>query len=79
MTVRWKPLLVLSGLFVVIAVVGVVAIASKLLPRGAADILPSARAERAARQFERANVHHSKFHFTPGIRPEKDVRRRWGG
>lgn len=60
MTVRWKPLLVLSGLFVVIAVVGVVAIASKLLPRGAADILPAARAERAAHQYERAKIHYQR-------------------
>src|SRR5207248_1157777 len=49
MTVRWKPLLVLSGLFLIIAVIGVVAIVFTLVPRGSADILPQARAERAAR------------------------------
>ena len=33
MTVRWKPLLILSGLFLVIAVLGVIAIAFTLMPR----------------------------------------------
>ena len=39
MTVRWKPLLILSGLFLVIAVVSVIAFAYTLVPRGSADIL----------------------------------------
>jgi predicted Zn-dependent protease len=58
MTVRWKPLLILSGLFLVIAVVGVIAIVSTLMPRGSADILPAARAERAAKRFENAEIHY---------------------
>ncbi len=33
MTVRWKPLLILSGLFVAVALVGVVAITVTLVPR----------------------------------------------
>ena len=57
MTVRWKPLLILSGLFLVIAVVGVVAIAWSLVPRSAADILPMARAEWKAGQYEKAKIH----------------------
>lgn len=60
MTVRWKPLLVLSGLFAVIAVVGFGAIAYTLMPRGAADILPSARADRAAGRFDKAKIHYQR-------------------
>ncbi|AGA25824.1 hypothetical protein Sinac_1442 [Singulisphaera acidiphila DSM 18658] len=60
MTVRWKPLLVLSGLFLVIAVVGVVAIAYTLIPRGSSDILPQARAARSAKQYEKALIHYKR-------------------
>ena len=42
MTVRWKPLLILSGLFVVVALVGVIAITMTLVPRSSAG-LPEAR------------------------------------
>jgi tetratricopeptide (TPR) repeat protein len=56
MTVRWKPLLILSGLFLVIAVVGVIAFVYTLVPRGSADILPLARASRAAGKFENADI-----------------------
>jgi predicted Zn-dependent protease len=58
MTVRWKPLLVLSGLFVVIAVVGLLAMAYTLVPRGAADILPVARAERAEKRYDNALIYY---------------------
>jgi len=58
MTVRWKPLLVLSGLFLVIAVVGLLAMAVALAPRGAADFLAKARAERSSKQFDRAKIHY---------------------
>jgi tetratricopeptide (TPR) repeat protein len=60
MIVRWKPLLFLSGLFVVIALIGVVAMAFTLIPKGSADILPAARAERAARQYDRALIHYGQ-------------------
>ena len=60
MTVRWKPLLVLSGLFVVIALLGVGAIAYRLVPRGARDILPRARADRDAKRFEMAEIHYRR-------------------
>ncbi len=43
MTVRWKPLLVLSGLFLVVALVGVVAITLSLVPRSSQGILKMAR------------------------------------
>ena len=39
MTVRWKPLLILSGLFFVVAVVGVIAMAWTLVPRSATGVL----------------------------------------
>jgi predicted Zn-dependent protease len=60
MTVRWKPLLVLSGLFVMIAVLGFIAIAFTMVPRGAGDILPTARAERSAKQYEKALIHYKR-------------------
>ncbi len=60
MTVRWKPLLILSGVFVVIAVVGLLAMAYTLLPRGAADILPLARAERTARKYDNALLQYRR-------------------
>jgi len=60
MTVRWKPLLVLSGLFLVIAVVGVIAIAYTLMPRGANDILPQAREARNAKRYDEALIHYQR-------------------
>ena len=60
MTVRWKPLIILSGVFLVIAVVGVIAITYTLVPRGSGDILPLARAERKAKQFENAKIHYQR-------------------
>ena len=60
MTVRWKPLLVLSGLFLIIAVIGVVTIMFTLVPGGSRDILPQARAERAAKQYDRALIHYKR-------------------
>jgi tetratricopeptide (TPR) repeat protein len=60
MTVRWKPLLVLSGLFVVIALVGFIAIAATLIPRRSNDILPAARAERKAGQFDKALIRYKQ-------------------
>jgi tetratricopeptide (TPR) repeat protein len=60
MTVRWKPLLILSGLFLVIAVVSVIAFAFKMIPRSSAEILTVGRAARAARQYENAEVHFKR-------------------
>jgi predicted Zn-dependent protease len=60
MIVRWKPLLILTALFVVIAVAGVLAMAYTLVPRGSADILPAARTQRAAKHFEEALVHYRR-------------------
>ena len=58
MTVRWKPLLILSGLFLFIAVVGLGAMTYTLVPRGSADILPRARAERAAKRYDNALIYY---------------------
>lgn len=60
MTVRWKPLLILSGLFLVIAVVSVIAFAYTLVPRNSADILPAARSARAAGQYANAQIHFQR-------------------
>src|SRR5262249_40539797 len=60
MTVRWKPLLILSALFLVIAVVSVIAFAYALVPRSSADILPMARAARASKQFANAQIHYRR-------------------
>lgn len=69
MTVRWKPLLVLSGLFAVIAVVGFAAIAWTMVPRGSRDILPAARAERAVKQFDKAKIHYQRALQMDGKNP----------
>jgi tetratricopeptide (TPR) repeat protein len=70
MTVRWKPLLVLSGLFLVIAVVGVIAMAYTLVPRGADDILPQARAERNAKEYEKALIQYKRALQQDGQNPD---------
>ena len=52
MTVRWKPLLILSGLFVAVALIGVVAISFTLAPRSSQSVLkrPRCPRRRASRQ-----------------------------
>lgn len=57
MTVRWKPLLILSGLFVAVAVVGVIAISSTLAPPSAQSLLKQARAARDAGRLADAEIH----------------------
>jgi predicted Zn-dependent protease len=69
MTVRWKPLLILSGLFLVIALVGLAAMAYTLVPRGAADILLSARADRSAQRYDNALVHYRRALQRDGRNP----------
>jgi cellulose synthase operon protein C len=54
MTVRWKPLIVLSGLCLVIAALGLVAFA--LTPGDSRDLLSLARAEWKARKYDRALI-----------------------
>ena len=43
MTVRWKPLVFLSGVFLIVGLIGVVAIILTLVPRSTQDILRRAR------------------------------------
>ncbi|WP_422926879.1 tetratricopeptide repeat protein [Singulisphaera sp. PoT] len=69
MTVRWKPLLILSGLFLVIAVLGVIAMVYALVPRGSGDILPLARADRAAKQYDKALIHYQRALQKDGRNP----------
>ncbi len=38
MTVRWKPLVFLSGVFLIVGLIGVVAIVFTLVPRSTQDI-----------------------------------------
>src|SRR5271165_5991841 len=57
MTVRWKPLLILSGVFSVVAVVGVIAMAWSLVPRSAQGILKQARTAAAAGRFDDAVIY----------------------
>jgi predicted Zn-dependent protease len=57
MTVRWKPLLILSGVFSVVAVVGVIAMAWSLVPRSAQGVLKQARAAAAAGRFDDAEIY----------------------
>ena len=57
MTVRWKPLLILSGVFSVVAVVGVIAMAWSLVPRSAQGILKQARTAAAAGRFDDAEIY----------------------
>ena len=60
MTVRWKPLLILSGLFVVVALVGVFAIVMTLAPRSSQGTLKLARAAQEAGRFEDAEIHYKQ-------------------
>ena len=57
MTVRWKPLLILSGLFLAGALSGLVAIAVTLVPRSTQEILKRARAAREASRFADAEIY----------------------
>ena len=60
MTVRWKPLMILSGLFLAVALVGVVAITLTLVPRSSQGILSRARAAREAKRFEDAEIYYKQ-------------------
>jgi cellulose synthase operon protein C len=57
MTVRWKPLLILSGVFSVVAVVGVIAMAWSLVPRSAQGVLKQARSAAAAGRLDDAEIY----------------------
>ncbi len=57
MTVRWKPLLVLSALFLVVGLIGVVAITITLAPKSAQGIVKKARAARDSGRYEDADIY----------------------
>ncbi len=60
MTVRWKPLLILSGLFVMVALGGLVAFTMLRGPGGTQAIVARARAERMVRRFAEAEVEYRR-------------------
>ena len=60
MTVRWKPLMILSGLFLVVALVGVIAITAAMMPRSSQGILKVARAARDAGRFPDAEIYYKQ-------------------
>lgn len=60
MSVRWKPLLVLSGVFLVTAIAGVTTIGLVLMNSSSQDILPKARAELQAGEYERAWIQYRR-------------------
>lgn len=60
MTVRWKPLIVLSGLFLVVAVMGLFAITYVLMPGRAEDVLPRARADAQAKKYDHALIQYRR-------------------
>ena len=56
MTVRWKPLVILSGLFLLVGLIGVVAITLTLVPRSSQSFLRRARMAHDAGRFEEAEI-----------------------
>src|SRR5262245_17318539 len=67
MTVRWKPLMILSGLFLVVALVGVIAITVAMLPKSAEGIVKVARAARDAGRFPEAEIYFKQaLQLKPG-------------
>src|SRR5689334_16263760 len=59
MTVRWKPLMILSGLFLVVALFGVVTIVA-MMPQTAAGTLKLARSARESGRFENAVIYYKQ-------------------
>ena len=69
MTVRWKPLLILSALFVVVALGGLLAFTVVRGSRGTAGILVKARAERQAKRFAEAEIEFKRALQQDGQNP----------
>ena len=65
MTVRWKPLLILTGLFFVVAVIGVIAMVSTMGPRSAQGVLNQARASVAEGRFDNAELLQTALKIDP--------------
>jgi predicted Zn-dependent protease len=60
MTVRSKPLLILSGFFLAVAALGVAAIVLSLTPRSTQGILKLARTARAAGRYADGEIHYKQ-------------------
>jgi predicted Zn-dependent protease len=60
MSVRWRPLILLTALFVAVAAVGLLAIASVLLPGRAEDMVRLAQAETRAKKFDHAKIQYAR-------------------
>ncbi len=60
MTVRWKPLLVMSALFLVVGLIGVVAITITLAPRSAQAIVRKARTAHESGRYEDADIYYKQ-------------------
>ncbi len=70
MTVRWKPLMILSGLFLVVALIGVVALTVAMMPKSSQGILKVARAARLAGRFQDAEIYYKQA--AAGRAPQRD-------
>jgi len=83
MAVRWKPLIIMSGLFLVVAAAGFVVMMLTLSPRSAEAILKRAHAAREAQRFADAEIyfkqalqHEAK---NPAVHEEfAELYRAWG-
>ncbi len=60
MTVRWRPMIVLSALFVLLAAAGVFTIITAMLPGRTDQILSQAREETKAQRYDRAKVQYGR-------------------
>ena len=60
MSVRWKPLIILSGLFLVLGAVGFLALMAVILPKRAEDVLPIAREDVRSGRFEQAKIRYAQ-------------------
>jgi cellulose synthase operon protein C len=56
MTVRWKPLILLSALFLMVGVMGVIAITYALAPGRSSDLLALAKVDWKAKRYEKAQI-----------------------
>ena len=69
MTVRWKPLLFLSGLFVIVGLMGLMTMAMVMGSKGTADILGRARTERKAKKYDEAKLDYQRALKLDGKNP----------
>ena len=60
MSVRWKPMILLTVLFVGLAAGGLFAFTRVMFPARAEDLLPLARAELRASKFDRAEIQYRR-------------------